>query len=112
MMTSLQWSYSQMKFKPETLGFRVILKPFIETMSKGGIAIARDERSQAINTDKGEVFMIGREAWGNLAHKPELQAGDKVYYAKYSAKVLKDEVTGEYYILCNDEDILVGYENE
>lgn len=101
-----------MKFKPETLGFRLVLKPFIETMSKGGIAIARDERSQAINTDKGEVFLIGPACWDNLKKKPELKAGDKVMYAKWGAKMIQDPDTGEFYIICNDEDILVGYEND
>lgn len=97
-----------MKFKPETLAHRVILKPFIETTSKGGIVIARDERSQAINTDKGEVYMIGPKCeFGLDALKP----GDKVLYAKYGAKLIKDEETKQMYIICNDEDILVGYEN-
>jgi co-chaperonin GroES (HSP10) len=43
---------------------------------------------------------------------PPVQVGDEVYYAKYGAKVLKDEDTGELYIICNDEDVLVGYTNE
>jgi co-chaperonin GroES (HSP10) len=96
-----------MKFKPETLAHRVILKPYIEKQSKGGIVIARDERSQAINTDKGELFLKGPKCEFGL---DALNIGDKVYYAKYGAKLLKDEDTGELYIICNDEDILVGYE--
>lgn len=98
-----------MNFKQETLGVRLILKPFIEKESKGGILIARDERSQAINTDKGEVLMVGDSAWYDKPVKPDIKPGDKVYYAKWGAKVLKDEDTGDYYIICNDEDILVGY---
>lgn len=95
-----------MKFRPETLAHRVVLKPFIETMSKGGIAIARDERTQAINTDKGEILHIGPDAEFSLK---ALKVGDKVMYAKYGAKTIKDADTGEFYILCNDEDVLVGY---
>jgi co-chaperonin GroES (HSP10) len=98
-----------MKFRQETLGIRVLLKPFIETTSKGGIAIARSERSQAINTDKGEVLMIGDSAWYDKPVKPSIKPGDKVFYAKWGAKMLQDEESGEFYILCNDEDILVGY---
>lgn len=98
-----------MKFSQETLAERVLLKPFIETETKGGILIARDERSQAINTDRGEVFMIGPSAWYDLPNKPDLKPGDKVFYSKYGAKVIKDEVTNEFYIICNDKDILVGY---
>lgn len=95
-----------MKFKPETLCYRVILSPYIEKETKSGIVIARDERSQAINTDRGKVLFIGSEA--KCAVKP----GDLVYYAKWGAKLLKDEDTGEMFMICNDEDILVGYEND
>lgn len=98
-----------MNFRQDTLGVRVILKPFIEKESKGGILIARDERSQAVNTDKGEVLMVGDSAWFDKPVKPNLKPGDKVYYAKWGAKLLKDDESGEFYVLCNDEDILVGY---
>lgn len=98
-----------MKFNQNSLGFRVILKPFIEKVSKGGIALVRDERTQAINTDKGEVYMIGPEAFKALGYNAPITVGNKVYYSKYGAKVIKDEVTEELYILINDEDILVEY---
>ena|SRR3990167_373253 len=107
-----------MKFLVETLGSRVILKPFVETMSKGGIAIARDTRSQAINTDRGEVVAIGPQAWYDLPSKPELKTGDKVYYSHYGAKILRNEAQSDsnasdaFFIICNDTDILVGYINE
>ena len=100
-----------MQFLADTLAERVLLKPFIETMSKGGIAIARDTRTQAINTDKGEILMIGPQAWYDLPTKPNLKPGDTVYYSQYGAKTLK--IGEEYFIICNDKDILVGYkENE
>ena len=99
-----------MKFNPNTLGHRVVLKPFIEKESKGGIVLARDERTQAINTDKGTILHIGTSCWFDKPEKPSLKPGDKVFYAKYGAKLIKDEDTGELYILCNDEDILVGFE--
>lgn len=97
-------------FKPETLVHRVILKPFIEKVSKGGIVIATDDRWQAINTDKGTVFMFGPKAWKDFGcEEPPVQIGDEVFYSKYGAKVIKDEEADELYIICNDEDILVGY---
>ena len=98
-----------MNFNQETLGQRVLIKPFIETVSKGGILISRDERSQAINTDRGEVFMVGPSAWYDLPVKPDLKPGDKVFYAKYGAKVIKDEKSDTFYIICNDQDVLLGY---
>ena len=100
-----------MKFRSETLVHRVIVKPKIETETKSGILLARDERSQAINSDTGTVFMVGPKAWEDFkCDTPPVKPGDKVFYAKYGAKVLKDEETEELYIICNDEDILVGYE--
>lgn len=101
-----------MLFKESSLGHRLILKPFIEKTSKGGIVIARDERSQAVNTDRGEVFLIGPQAWYDLPEKPKIKSGDQVFYSKYGAKILKDDETNELYIICNDEDILVAYEGK
>jgi co-chaperonin GroES (HSP10) len=97
-----------MKFIAETLAERVLLKPFIEKQSKGGILIARSERTQAINTDRGEVFMIGPQAWYDLPQKPTIKVGDKVFYSHFGAKTIK--VGEDYIIICNDKDILVGYE--
>lgn len=102
-----------MKFRPETLVHRVILKPFVQKETAAGIILAQSERSQAINSDKGVVLMVGPQAWKDFGHsEPPFAVGDKVYYAKYGAKVLKDEDTDELYIICNDEDILVGYMND
>src|SRR5687767_10626679 len=104
-----------MKFRQDTLGYRLILKPLdVKKMSEGGIDLsAISERTQAINSDKGEILMIGSSAWDSLAVKPNLQVGDKVFYAKWGAKTLQDPENKEvFYIMCNDEDILVGYTND
>lgn len=101
-----------MKFKQSSLAERVVLKPYIEKESKGGIIIARDDRSQAVNTDRGEVYMIGPLAWYDLPEKPDIKPGDTVFYSRYGAKLIKDEETGEMFMLMNDKDILVGYTNE
>lgn len=101
-----------MKFKASSLAERIIIKPFIEKQSKGGIVIARDERSQAINTDQGEIVMIGDQAWYDLPTKPDVKVGDRVYYSKYGAKVIKPEGCEDFLIICNDKDILVAYEGD
>lgn len=102
------------KFKPETLGFRVLIKPSIlGKKTESGIMIATDERTQATNSDKGEVLAIGSEAWKTYGFKePPVKVGDMVFYAKYGCKTIKDEDTDDLYIIANDEDILVGYTNE
>lgn len=99
-----------MIFKQETLAERVLLKPLIEKVSKGGIVIARDGRTQAINTDRGEVFMIGPNAWYDLPTKPDIRVGDKVFYSHYGAKTI--QVGDEFLIIANDKDVLVAYTEE
>ena len=101
-----------MKFRPETLVHRVIIKPFVTgKKTASGIVLATDERMQAVNSDRGEVFMIGPEAWKAFGCiTPPVKVGDHVYYSKYGAKVLKDtDNEDNFYIICNDEDILVSY---
>lgn len=102
-----------MTFKESSLAERLILKPIIlEKKSKGGIDLsALDERKQAINTNQGLVLHIGPQAWFDLPQKPDVKVGDKVYYAKYGAMVLKGE-GDTMYVLCNDKDILVVFEGE
>lgn len=104
-----------MKFKPNTLGVRCILKPEgVKKVSDGGIDLsAVSTRTQAINTDKGRIFMIGENAWYDKPNKPNFKEGDLVFYAKYGAKTIQDPNNAdEYFILLNDEDILVGYTDE
>lgn len=97
------------QFNQKSLGHRVILKPKIEKATKSGIVIARDERSQAVNTNQGEVFMIGPACWDNMENKPDIKVGDTVYYARYGAMTIKPEGSEDFLVLCNDEDLLVGY---
>lgn len=102
------------KFRRETLVHRVILQPYIEKVSAGGIVISRDSRSQAINTDRGTVLMFGDKAWKDFGCDfPPVQVGDQVYYAKYGAKILEDpDNSDNFFVICNDEDILVGYTDD
>lgn len=100
------------KFNEKSLGTRVLIKPFIEKVSKGGIVISRDARTQAINTNQGEVYMIGNMAWYDLPQKPDFKVGDKVYYAKYGAMTLQVDGVEDFLVLCSDVDLLVGYEHD
>ena len=98
-----------MKFNQKSLGHRIILKPKIEKVSKGGIVLARGEREQAVNTNQGEVFMIGPSCWDDMDTKPDIKVGDKVYYARYGAMTIKPEGSEDFLVMANDQDILVGY---
>ena len=99
-----------MKFRKETLGFRILIKPAIEKKTASGIIVAKDDRRQAVDADRGVVFMIGKDAWKDYGMDHPVKVGDTVIYAKYGAKVIKDEENDELYIIANDEDILVGIE--
>lgn len=100
-----------MKFRRETLVHRVLIKPFIETKTASGIIVAKDERKQAIDSDKGTILMFGDKAWKDFGcDTPPVKVGDTVVYSKYGAKVIKDDETEELFIICNDEDVLVGIE--
>ena len=101
-----------MKFLPKTLGKRCILKPLdVKKVSDGGIDLsAVSMRTQAINADKGVVYMIGENAWEDYEVKPAFKKGTLVYYSKYGARTLQDpENEDNIFILLNDEDMLVGY---
>lgn len=101
-----------MKFKPETLGFRVLLRPDILKETKSGIVIASSDRNQAINAERGIIVAIGPEAFKAFGFASPFKVGDKVIYSKYGAKLLKDKEADELYMICNDEDILVAIEEE
>lgn len=103
-----------MKFRPETLGFRVLIKPeILPKKSAGGIDLtALDDRNQAVNSDRGEIIAIGVEAFKAYGFENPYKVGDLVFYAKYGAKTIKDKDTQDLYVLANDEDILVGYSND
>lgn len=95
-------------------GFRAIVRPFeVEKMSKGGIALALDERMELNAQVMGKVVDLAEDfakdfkpstpAWG-------LKIGDVVVYAKYAGKWVKDPQTGEELLFINDEDVVGTYE--
>jgi len=91
------------KFEPT--GHRVLLKPDIKTKTESGIVLHYDERRAANECDTGIVIAIGPTAWMGFGDgRPWCKVGDRVYFSKYGAKVLKDE--DDFYVICNDDDIL------
>lgn len=92
---------------------RILLKPRIETTSKGGIIIAVDEDQAAVHCDIGEVLAIGDKAFKDFNYaEPPVKVGDTVYYARYGARVIKFDDDPQKYIICNDEDIIIRLEKE
>jgi chaperonin GroES len=86
----------------------VLVKPDdVETKTASGIVIpdmVTDKERKA--TESGTVVRVGPRAFVDYGRSPDiLNKGDKVQYARYSGKELKD-VDGTSYLLLNDIDIL------
>lgn len=102
-------------------GHRVLVKPeSVEKVSAGGIVIARPghgEKLEQMATDRGTVVQVGPMCWRNYDYdqpdwKPWAKEGDRVIFARYAGKVVKNPDTEEEFFLMNDEDIQVVLEEE
>lgn len=90
---------------------RVIVKPdkaedvndVFQRAKAIGLELSIDKREQAA-VETGIVISIGSTAFVDYGAKGIIEVGDKVYFAKYAGKHVKD---GEEELLAlNDEDII------
>lgn len=92
---------------------RVLVQPDeVETVSKGGIVIAVDPKKERVAVETGKVLAVGDTAFEDYQKRDNdfvPKVGDKVYYAKYAGKIVRDTDDTEYLIL-NDEDIIAVVE--
>lgn len=94
-----------MKIIPFMHRVLVKVKPVEKTTESGIIIPDTTTRKEQAATDEGIIMAIG-ETFGRdygVANLPEV--GDKVYFAKYAGKFIKDE-DGTDLVLLNDEDIV------
>lgn len=74
-----------------------------------GIILELDKREQAA-VEYGTVVKIGPTAFNDLGRDPTiLKRGDRISFARYSGKSIKDS-DGTEYLLLNDQDVLVVIE--
>lgn len=74
-----------------------------------GIHLELDKREQAA-VEYGTVVKIGPTAFKDLGRDPTiLKEGDRISFARYSGKSIKDS-DGTEYLLLNDQDVLVVIE--
>ncbi len=90
----------------------VLIKPDdVETKTASGIVIpdmVTDKERKAM--EYGTVVTVGPRAFIDYGRDPTiLKGGDRVSYARYSGKVIKDTDNVEY-VLVNDVDILAKVE--
>ncbi len=93
------------------IGHRVIVKPQEVKKKHGDIILAVDENAERFATTTGEVVAVGPDAWKTMyingyEAKPWATVGQLVHYAKYVGFEIKDDETGQYYRVLNDEDIV------
>lgn len=91
------------------LGFRVLIDPEdLEEVTEGGIVIPETiSEKHKVVTQTGVIAAVGRTAWKGFDDgKPWAEKGDRVLFAKYGAKRIKDPIDGKDYAICNDEDVL------
>lgn len=75
---------------------------------KAGIQIAPtddNKRAQA-SVDTGTVVAIGDTAFRDFGTTSPVSPGDKIAYARFSGKFVKDPSDGEEYVVLNDEDVV------
>ena len=95
-------------------GHRLIVKPdniedidpVLASAKRSGIHIPdMAARMEQTNVDTGIVISIGPNAWKAFdGGEPWAQVGDKVIYAKYGGKLVKDGE--EKFLILNDDDLL------
>ena len=89
----------------------VILPDAVETTTSSGIVIpdmVTDKERKAV--EFGTVVTVGPRAFIDYGRDPTiLKGGDRVSFARYSGKVIKDS-DGVDYVLVNDIDILAKVE--
>ncbi len=69
-----------------------------------GIQLQLDKREQAA-VEFGTVVQVGPTAFKDYGRGPDiLKAGDRVSFAKYAGKSIKDDNTD--YLILNDQDVL------
>ena len=95
-----------MKFRP--LQDRIVIKPLTaETKTSSGIIIPDSAQEKPV---EGEVIAVGngRTLKDGKLIKPELKAGDKVLYSKYTGNEIK--LDGVDHLILRESDILAVFD--
>lgn len=83
----------------------VKLKPVEKTTESGIIIPDMTTRKEQAATEEGTIIAVGETFGKDYGATVIPKVGDKVYFAKYAGKFIKDE-DGTDLVLLNDEDIV------
>jgi co-chaperonin GroES (HSP10) len=89
-------------------GYRLLVKPKeIEKKTESGLIInyGRNEELERDSMTIGVVADVGPDCW-NKYEKPWCQIGDKIHWARWAGKKVVDPVSGESFLVLNDEDVI------
>lgn len=100
----------------EPLLHRIVVKPEnFEELSedhkyakKIGLEIVKvdETRNAQASVDVGVVVAIGPTAYKDFGVSSPVSVGDRVNYARFSGKIVKDPATKEEFVVLNDEDCI------
>ena len=100
-------------------GCRILIKPFklqehdkvFKAAERAGIVLPEfSERKEQVNVDKGTVLQIGPKCHEDYVG--DLAVGDIVGYAKFGGKFVQDPKDDEFYLVINDEDVVVIFKED
>jgi chaperonin GroES len=91
------------KIKP--LGKRVLIKRSTAKTTKGGIILPdtaqeKPKEGEVVAVGPGEIDEEGR------SHALSLKVGDKILFTAYAGTEVKDQASGEDYLIMSEDEIL------
>lgn len=97
----------------EPILHRVLIKPDpVETKTETGIILSLNEKREQAAAESGVVVRMGSTCFKDYGEDSSLlKEGDRVFYARYAGKQVKD-TDGTEYVLLNDEDIVAIIKEE
>jgi chaperonin GroES len=92
---------------------RVLVRPKpVEKKTESGIILVDSmTRKEAAATEEGTILAIGDTFGTDFGAKVIPQIGDRIYFAKYAGKFIKDE-NDEALVILNDEDVIAIIKEE
>jgi len=94
----------------KVVGNRVLIKPKeLEKKTQTGIIInyGEAEKRHEAATMEGTIIDIGPCCWEDYSDRQWCQVGDRVIFAQYAGKIVKDPEDDQKYFVINDIDVQV-----
>lgn len=88
-------------------GRRLLVKPDPIEETVNGFVMVTDKKLERAGQIVGTLVSIGHLCWKDFSDEtPWAEVGDAVLYSRYAGKFVEDPLSGENYVILNDEDII------